>query len=298
MKKQLLKKFSTFIVPITIGMLFSSSANAQIVYTDVNPDSAYACNGNQNCTNTYFLDLNNDGLVDFRINLGNLYHNSNVRWVSIIDSVGNAFAISTNGAKKFFMNDTIGPAQTWLADTLAYLRHWGSAVHGSYKGEWIYETDKYLGLALNVSGLTYYGWVRLDVTVDASTSTCICIIKDFAYNSIPNQPILAGQTTVTGIIENSFSSSINLFPNPATNHLTIALGSNSKKVEVTIADITGKIIPIAIGTTTADYPDSPDSYRDREQKIEVSTEDFAEGIYIVRIQSGDFIGTKKLIVKK
>jgi len=79
-------------------------------------------------------------------------------------------------------------------------------------------------------------------------------------------------------------ANVQIFPNPAVNHLTIDLGSNNQKVEVTITDITGKIIY----TTTA-----------REtQKLEVNTNDFAEGIYVVRIQAADFIGTKKLVVEK
>ena len=42
MKKQLLKNISAFIVT---AMLFSASANAQIVYTDVNPDVTINTNG-------------------------------------------------------------------------------------------------------------------------------------------------------------------------------------------------------------------------------------------------------------
>jgi 5-hydroxyisourate hydrolase-like protein (transthyretin family) len=61
-------------------------------------------------------------------------------------------------------------------------------------------------------------------------------------------------------------------------------GSNNQKIEVTITDITGKVIYTTIATDT--------------QKVEVNTNDFAEGIYVVQIQAADFIGTKKLIVKK
>jgi len=32
--------------------------------------------------------------------------------------------------------------------------------------------------------------------------------------------------------------------------------------------------------------------------IGVNTSEFAEGIYIVQIQSGEFISTKKIIIKK
>jgi hypothetical protein len=113
-----------------------------------------------------------------------------------------------------------------------------------------------------------------------------CTIKDYAYNSIPNQPILAGDTGtgITGITESSFASSIRLFPNPASGHLTIALGDSNKKVEVTISDITGKLIYSAV---------------EREaQIIEISTNDFESGIYIVQIKAGDFVSTKRLIVGK
>ena len=147
-------------------------------------------------------------------------------------------------------------------------------------GLWHYVVDKYLAQKIQVAGNIYYGWARLDAGGDGLDLT----IKDYAYNSIPNQAILAGQTTATGITEISFASSINLFPNPATNHLTIALGSNNKKVDVTIADITGKIIYKTIASET--------------QKVEVNTEDFAAGVYLVQIQTADFIDTKKLIINK
>ena len=92
-------------------------------------------------------------------------------------------------------------------------------------------------------------------------------------------------TVVTGTNEiENFDNRILLFPNPATNHLTIALESNNKNVEVTIFDITGKIIYATTGIAT--------------QQIEVNTKDFAEGIYFVQIQTADFIETKKLVVEK
>ena len=126
----------------------------------------------------------------------------------------------------------------------------------------------------------------MNVSVSAAFSFAYSSLrfKDYAYNSTSNQPILAGQPIATGIIENSFASSINLFPNPANNHLTIDLGSNNKIVEVTIADISGKIIYTTIATDT--------------QKIEVDTKDFAEGIYTLHIQTAAFIATKKIVVKK
>ena len=66
MKKQLLKKYYAFIIPIAIGMMFSSAVtNAQVVYTDMNPDILLNCSGNNLCSEEYSLDLNDDGISDF-----------------------------------------------------------------------------------------------------------------------------------------------------------------------------------------------------------------------------------------
>jgi len=54
--------------------------------------------------------------------------------------------------------------------------------------------------------------------------------------------------------------------------------------DVTISDITGNIIN-RINTL-------------KTQNIEESTKDFSEGIYIVQIQTPDFIETRKFIVAK
>ncbi len=76
------------------------------------------------------------------------------------------------------------------------------------------------------------------------------------------------------------NNQLEIYPNPATNSLTIAFGKTIKKAVVTITDITGKIIY----TTTAS----------ETEKMEVSTSGFADGIYIVKIQTGDGVETKKL----
>ena len=299
MKKQLQKKITAFIVT---AMMFCASANAQIVYTDVIPDVVRGCNYPSPCGADFLVDLNNDGINDFTFaprahgfSCGNCSPNP----VAVLGTRDSALIIST--------------AQSWIADTVGGFGlnksmdsslAWTNAVHnlaqngegcmactnghGSHKvtqgitGNWQNVSGKFMGLKIKVGSDFYYGWIKLGVSI-ASYSVSITIME-YAYNSIPNQPILAGQTTVTGITENSFASSINIFPNPANNYLTIALGNNTKKVDVTIADITGKIIYTNIATNT--------------QKVEVNTKDFVEGIYVVQIQIADFKATKKLIVAK
>jgi len=295
MNKQLLKMFSAIIVT---AMMFSVNANSQIVYTDVNPDTTIAIGGPY--YGFYYLDLNNDGTTDdsisYRVSSRGPIGVCGGRRVSISALNGNAVAGSTYPLA-MNLNDTISSALTWSASgDLRRIQYSGSfCTTIDTIGNWTNLVDNYLGLKLIVGTNTYYGWLRMQVNVTTNSNTASGIIKDYAYNSTPNQFILAGDTGIgpTGIIDNIASASINLFPNPATNHLTIDMGSNNKKAKITITDITGK----TIYTTNAKDPDSPDSYRDRENKIEVNTSEFAKGIYVVQIQTAGFIATKKLVVE-
>ncbi len=84
---------------------------------------------------------------------------------------------------------------------------------------------------------------------------------------------------------------ISLYPNPATSNLTIAFAKTTKKVVLTITDITGKLIYTATASET--------------EKMNVTTSSFAEGVYIVKIQTDDSASSptgnvvyRKLIVQK
>ena len=290
-KKQLLKKLYAFIVT---AMLFSASANAQIVYTDINPDVTKTCTASGNnytCNSFDSIDINNDGVFDLKLELYlhrlyilmSLYESGYVKATPLH---GRAIRTDNSGYPLYMnLNDVISTSgSASMASGQILISKSLQAGQTTTSGNWTTTTDGFLGLKIVSGSQVNYCWVRMNVAVAGNFTSASFTIKDFAYNSISYQAILAGQTTVTGIIENSFASSINLFPNPANNHLTIALGSNNQKVKVTIADITGKII---YSTTASET-----------QKVEVNTKDFAEGIYVVQIQTADFFETKKLVVEK
>jgi hypothetical protein len=287
MKKQLQKKFNTYQqagMAFIIMMMFSIvTVNAQIAYTDVNPDVTINTNGG-----VYALDLNNDGITDFNIIFATLIFSGQTnKYINITPLGANKVGTDYVYPSALPLNTLIDDSSfTWLSNTQPLIsRIWFQIPRTGgwiwqYRGNWNGVSDKYVPLQLDLSSQKFYGWARLDAAIGTPSFT----VKDYAYNSIPNQPILAGQTTTTGIKENSFASSIKLFPNPADNHFTIDLGSSNKKVEVTITNITGKVVYTTIATDT--------------QRVEINTNDFAEGIYVVQIQAADFIGTKKLVIEK
>ncbi len=313
MKKHQLKRIyaclpsgMAFIIPIAIGMMFSVTAKAQIVYTDLIPDVWYSCTFNSPCTGNYSLDLNNDGINDFVLSprkkfVGCGACHSLIYVMAdgdsvVISSTSNSWIADQAGG--YALNTLIDSSLGWTnaihtlatkrADCVACSSSPGNyLVQSPISGPWVNIWGKYLGLKIQMGTDFYYGWIKLGVAIGSNTVSIT--IMEYAYNSSPSQPILAGQKIVTGITENYSASSITLYPNPAKDHLTIDLGSINKKVEVTIADITGKVI-----YKTSVF--APDSYR--EQKIEVSTKDFTAGVYLLQIQTADFIGTEKLVIQK
>ena len=92
--------------------------------------------------------------------------------------------------------------------------------------------------------------------------------------------------TLTGMEEVNSSSTINIFPNPATNQLTI---DNGKwKIEsVAIYDVTGREV----------YSENHQTPNSKSQTL-LDVSNFPEGVYVVRIQTTEFNETKKLIVAK
>lgn len=276
MKKQLQKKF--FAIGVA-AILFSASANAQIVYTDVNPDIT------SNSTNsTYKLDLNNDGTNDFEImssleSGGCSFFGQNLIFTRSIIRIS---PLGTNqvAVTKLELNTNINSSiLNWRNNIDQIMASSSAGRCGHSVSIWETAVNGYLALSLISGGNTYYGWARLDTTGVSSFT-----IKDYAYNPVPNQPILAGQTSILGINENPLASKIIIFPNPASNQVTISLGSLQSEVEVAITDTTRKIV-----------------YKTKEseaQNIKVNTTDFANGIYVVQIKAKDFVTTKKLVINK
>ena len=281
--------------------MFSITAIAQIVYTDVNPDSVIMCTYTGGCSAPYSLDLNKDGINDFilapRDSLFDCTCNKELASGAIDSAVISSTSLSwiadTSGG--YAINTLIDSSLGWTnAHHLLALNpmncvptvcRGGSGYtvgQTPATGPWVNVSGKYLALKIHVGPDFFYGWIKLGVAL--ADYTVSITIMEYGYNTTPNQPILAGQTVATGVIENSFASSISLYPNPATNHLTIALPKTIEKVKVTITDISGKIIYSTAARDT--------------QKIKVSTRDFSEGVYVVQIQTSDLIGTKKLVVEK
>jgi len=62
----------------------------------------------------------------------------------------------------------------------------------SCSGPWSKAVDRYLGLKFSINGTTHFGWARLNVSCPGSD--VVGTLTGYAYETIPNKPIIAGET--------------------------------------------------------------------------------------------------------
>ena len=174
----------------TVLLLTGNKSDAQILYTDVDPDTAiigYA---------SYDLDLNNDGIDDIDIEAGNdLWYNFIEIW-----EFGDGSVMVTNTWSELPLalddgahitddgNFEKSPPALIMASVFDY---YGEIAPGF--GNWLDAADKYLGVRVQIDTNYYYGWIRLSTSVQHDEPHTITTeLKDYAIQLTPNTPIHAG----------------------------------------------------------------------------------------------------------
>ncbi|MCH8331038.1 MAG: hypothetical protein IH946_06620, partial [Bacteroidetes bacterium] len=178
-------------------LVAGNTASAAVQYTDVNPDTTLNLDGQQ-----FFLDLNNDNVIDFRFDLNTLNTGGMIRNNVNLTPYGNNGFYNTFSSTTFFgqtqtgypaavfeMNEAIGGGGTQWGTAPEFIGGFGVKSSQTFTfGVWPGQSDKYLGLYIIVGGQKHYGWLRMDMAADVSWIT----IKDYAYEDVPCQRIITG----------------------------------------------------------------------------------------------------------
>ena len=97
----------------------------------------------------------------------------------------------------------------------------------SSSGAWVNVTNRYLGLKFRFKHELHFGWARLSVKID-KTAKITVTLTGYAYETLPNRPIIAGKTHDEDDVDPgsgaSLTNPIPDIPRPATLGL-LALGS-------------------------------------------------------------------------
>jgi len=169
-----------------VGVLaLAQPAEAKIVYTKIH----VVIGSNQ----IYQLDLNHDGLADFKIDNQRFFTDTYVASLSALPAQANNAVVGkqphvgyANYAYALLPGARVGPKQPFSGAFMA----WSIGVDRA--GQWVNVRGRYLGLKFRIKGKVHYGWARLNVTVGGSKITAT--LTGYAYETIPNKPIIAGAT--------------------------------------------------------------------------------------------------------
>jgi hypothetical protein len=184
-----------------VGVLASpQAAESKVVYTPAHVQ----------ITSMYDLDLNHDGTTDFTILFSRNSTNSHgfCREPGVTDEllvkrergedgdgvVGGSFAYALNKGMSIGKSDhfsTHGSAIMAQHDYGSFPRGDRCKQINSYFGEWLNVANRYLGLKFLIHGKLHYGWARLDVSTKGGVQATL---TGYAYETIPNKPIIAGET--------------------------------------------------------------------------------------------------------
>jgi hypothetical protein len=168
---------------------------AKIVYTPAHKHIAP--------NHTIPLDLNHDGKTDFSL------HDS---FISTGEYIAGAITVIparqaneivgyTGRSHQFFASALlvgvrVGPKSPFSAGDkvmVSGFRDAGTTTLGTCFGPWKNAQHRYLGLKFTIRGETHYGWARLNETC-ARSGENTAILTGYAYETVPNKPIITGKT--------------------------------------------------------------------------------------------------------
>lgn len=180
-----------------VGMLaLTMPAEGRIIYTRAHHVITHG--------GSFDLDLNHDGVTDFTLR-GRYFTRSMSTFISMLS----AFAAAGNGvdgwtAVQRSLSGThfqpyafalkagakINRAQYFVGQRIASVSLGPGG--GYYDGSWVNVKNRYLGLQFKINGVTHYGWARMNVQVQNQRVTAT--LTGYAYETVANKPIVAGQT--------------------------------------------------------------------------------------------------------
>ncbi|HTS36066.1 MAG TPA: hypothetical protein VMH04_10365 [Candidatus Solibacter sp.] len=177
-----------------VGLLaVAQSAEAKIVYTPL---------ANVPIKNLA-IDFNGDGVTDVHFKISYTYHGA---FSNAYPGTGGGVAFGNNGHTSGALPLPFLSRIGWKLEFKSY-RAFITGVAGCHSycldfGLWQNQTNKYLGVKFLINGKPHFGWVRMTVGTPLTGTA-----SGYAYEDLPNKPILAGKTTGPDVLVRNVSAS-------------------------------------------------------------------------------------------
>jgi hypothetical protein len=169
-----------------VGVLaLAQSAEAKIIYTQTHVVIG--------TNHIYSLDLNHDGIADFKIDNHSFFTDTIVATLSAVPAQANNAVVGRQrqiGSPYYAYALTRGVV---ISSKQPFAGGWMAWSDGANRaGQWVNVRSRYLGLKFRIKGKVHYAWARLNVTV--GNSRISATLTGYAYETIPGKPIIAGAT--------------------------------------------------------------------------------------------------------
>jgi hypothetical protein len=215
-----------------VGMLaLSQPAEGKIVYTPTHqilrPHQSYN------------IDLNHDKITDFTIsNFASC--GTDMCWYDLFQkpAAGNS-AVGYVFDRQLLLESALKPGAR-IGPKSPFKKGTGALVEAVYSsggestnvfGPWPNVKDRYLGVRFQIKGKTHYGWARLSVKVSKTAITAT--LTGYAYETIPNKPIIAGKTKGTDESDSVEQLNPAYFSTPTSEHASLgALATGSPGLSI------------------------------------------------------------------
>lgn len=252
--------------------------NAQIVYTDINPDSTTTIAGLPPTEdhNVAPIDFNGDNTKEYDFSWG---ISGGGDWAMRMDITTNETNLNgtntTPWGRRYLdpmkFGTAINSSANW--ESLSLDPVIGDISDPNFQGL----GNRYVGCKFKLGTNTHYGWVR--VSFDDNLTL---IVKDYAYESTPNTPINAGDKGVSSVDDISFDTYFNTYPSPASTRLTIETIKEVKIKSIRIINVSGQIV-----------------YSTNETSINtINIPESLQGLYFLQIETAENkVFNKKILIE-
>jgi len=265
----------------------AASSQAQIVYTDVNPDTVIQ-------GGFLGIDIDNDAVIDYFFGQGT---NSSATFaIAVPTSIDPANALQGPGAGNQYVYPSrlaagalINSAGPWLHFSTRPT-NWGQMsfvwhyMTGNIGGYWN-GLSGYLGVRFLSSGAVHYGWVEMEVATNAASLT----LKGYAYEQIADSGIVAGDTATLTAVYTPAAVDYeigNFYPNPGHNNAKLYIGAKQNaEISVEIMNGMGQAI-------TADKR----KILSGKNILHFDFSGITPGTYFAKITNGTEVNYRKLVV--
>jgi len=262
-------------------MAVAPKANAQIVYTDVDPDEVLA-------GTSFDIDFDGDGIVDAQLSQSGISTSGFVIGVAYLNIPAGNAAIGSNGSATatntaypsvLASGAAIAPGDSHFNEQTAQVL--GAGINGlPYFGQWDNQAG-YVGIRFDIGGETHYGWVELAVSAGSQSVT----VKSYAYETIPDMAINAGDPGIsTGLAQLAMPLQLGVFPNPARDMATVDFsGLKAGTAELSIINGIGRVVQ-----------SQQVEVADGSNRLDLHLGSLPAGSYFVRLRNADQVAFQKV----